>query len=159
MKLRICQNIYYFRLFMLQSDCFPFVIEEELITSSFCRILGCSILQSFSQHATILEGQSWALDCFCHRDVFFLENCHRSIFTTLAKNQWLTDYQIPLIVIARQSKFQRLWALVTAQIGPDKKSGQDDINDEALFHCTVYGVTNNLCCAFFLLLQINISFV
>ena len=22
------------------------------------------------QHATILEGQSWALDCFCHCDVF-----------------------------------------------------------------------------------------
>ena len=27
-------------------------------------------------------------------------------------NQWLIDYQIPLIVIARQLKFQRLWALL-----------------------------------------------
>ena len=26
------------------------------------------------QHATILEGQSWALDCFCHCDVFSTKN-------------------------------------------------------------------------------------
>ena len=30
----------------------------------------------------------------------------------MQNNQWLIDYQIPLIVIARQPKFQRLWALV-----------------------------------------------
>ena len=44
-------------------------------------------------------------------------------------------------------------------IDPDKKSDQDDMNDEALFHCAVYGVTNDLYCAFFLFLQINIPFV
>ena len=86
---------------------FPFVVQEELITSSFRKILGWSILiQSFAplcscyepqaeclepngmaaekkralsvrkiwQHATILEGQSWALDCFCHCDVFLTIN-------------------------------------------------------------------------------------
>ena len=30
----------------------------------------------------------------------------------MQNNQWLIDYQIPLIVIAQQPKFQRLWALV-----------------------------------------------
>ena len=94
---------------------FPFVVQEEQITSSFGKILGWSILiQLFAkfiigdtailgkaskkeplcscykytnwmgwllkkkalsgrmicQHATILEGHSWALDCFCHSDVF-----------------------------------------------------------------------------------------
>ena len=101
------------------------MVEEELITSSVCKILGWSILiqlfakfimgdiladtailsnaskkeplcscydhtsraclqlngmaaekkralsvRKICQHATILEGQSWALDCFCHCDVF-----------------------------------------------------------------------------------------
>ena len=45
-------------------------------------------------------------------DLSFIENYHISIFTTFAKKQWLIDYQIPLIVIARQPKFQRLWALL-----------------------------------------------
>ena len=27
-------------------------------------------VRKICQHATILEGQSWALDCFCHCDVF-----------------------------------------------------------------------------------------
>ena len=94
---------------------FPFMIQEQLITSSFCKILGWSIQYSvickvhyrtlqylptlarknlcvpststqagwdgcwkkkalsvrrICQHATILERQSWALDCFCHCDVF-----------------------------------------------------------------------------------------
>ena len=35
---------------MLQIDDFPFVIQEKLITSSFCKILGGSILiQSFAK--------------------------------------------------------------------------------------------------------------
>ena len=33
----------------------------------------------------------------------------------MRNNQWLIDYQIPLIVIARQPKFQRLWALIITQ--------------------------------------------
>ena len=49
-KLRICQNIYYFRFFMLQAIVFPFMIHEQLITSSFCKILWWSILiQSFAK--------------------------------------------------------------------------------------------------------------
>ena len=105
-----------------------FLIQQELITSSFCKIIGWSILiQSFAkfimgdilgdnailsnaskkkplcscykhtsraclqlngmaakkralsvrkicQHATILEGQSCALDCFCHCNVFLTIN-------------------------------------------------------------------------------------
>ena len=68
---------------------FTFVIQRELITSSFCKILGWSILillfakfimgdiladttihRRICQHATILEEQSWSLDCLCHCDVF-----------------------------------------------------------------------------------------
>ena len=30
-------------------------------------------VRKICQHATILEGQSWALDCFCHCDVFVFE--------------------------------------------------------------------------------------
>ena len=123
-KLRICQNIYYFHNFMLPNDCFSFRITRTADYFLFCKILGWSILiQSFakfimgdivadtavlsnaskkeslwscykhtsraclqlngmaaekrglclsgkSKHATILERQSWALDCFCDCDVF-----------------------------------------------------------------------------------------
>ena len=43
-KLRICQNIYYFRVLCYKMIVFPFMVQEELITSSFRKILGCSIL-------------------------------------------------------------------------------------------------------------------
>ena len=73
------------------------------------------------QHATILEGQSWALDCFCHCDVFstinwllsfldLLSNAfifltsesiicrkwHISIFTTLAKQSMINRLSNPI---------------------------------------------------------------
>ena len=86
--------------------------------------------------ANILEGQSWAFGCFCPRGVFstmnclltfldflsdgfvylnlsFVENYQISKFTMLVKQSMINNYQIPLIVIARQPKFQRLWALVS----------------------------------------------
>ena len=50
MKLRILQNIHYFHLFMLQMIAFHFIIQERLISSSFCKILGWPILiQSFAK--------------------------------------------------------------------------------------------------------------
>ena len=45
----------------------------------------------------------------------FVENYHRNELLRLRKNQWLIDFQIPLIVIARQPNDQRLWALVATQ--------------------------------------------
>ena len=69
------------------------------------------------QHATILEGQSWALDCFCHCDVFskinwlpsfldFLSNVFlfctsecitcRSTFTTFAKQSMINRLSNPI---------------------------------------------------------------
>ena len=49
-KLRICQNIYYFRNFMLPNDCFSFRITRTADYFLFCKILGWSILiQSFAK--------------------------------------------------------------------------------------------------------------
>ena len=42
----------------------------------------------------------------------FVANCHKSTFTAFESQHWSIDYQIPLIVISRQPKFQRLWALM-----------------------------------------------
>ena len=48
-----------------------------------------------------------------HFWIYYLKKITIEVYLLrLQNNQWLIDYQIPLIVIARQPKFQSLWALV-----------------------------------------------
>ena len=90
---KICQNILYSHCFMSQNTCFSFLNsgtahhflflpKEQHTTFSFCQNHGWSIL-----------NQSFAL---------FM----------IGKNQWLIGYQISLIVIARQPKYHRFYALI-----------------------------------------------
>ena len=90
---KICQNILYSHCFMSQNTClsflnsgtahhFLFLPKEQHTTFSFCQNHGWSIL-----------NQSFAQ---------FM----------IGKNQWLIGYQISLIVIARQPKYHRFYALV-----------------------------------------------
>ena len=90
---KICQNILYSHCFMSQNTCFSFLNsgtahhflflpKEQHTTFSFCQNHGWSIL-----------NQSFAR---------FM----------IGKNQWLIGYQISLIVIARQPKYHRFYALL-----------------------------------------------
>ena len=62
-------------------------------------------------------------------------------------------------VTTRVTRTTRVTQLTQIKRVTTDQDDQDDMNDEALFHCAVYGVTNDLYCAFFLFLQMNISFV
>ena len=97
-KLKMCQNIFYSRCFISHKACFfPFLMLEQHITSSFCQSHGWSILISHV-FAWFMMGSSiygkLPLEC---------------IFSVLER---INDYQISLVVIARQQKYHRFHALV-----------------------------------------------
>ena len=98
---KICQNILYSHCFMSQNTCFSFLNsgtahhflflpKEQHTTFSFCQNHGWSIL-----------NQSFAR---------FM----------IGKNQWLIGYQISLIVIARQPKYHRFYALIKTDWPPPR---------------------------------------
>ena len=96
-KLKMCQNIFYSRCFISQKACFfPFLMLEQHITSSFCQSHGWSILIS-------------------HVFAWFMMGS--SIYGKLPF-EYLNDYQISLIVIARQQKYHRFHALVSPPTSP-----------------------------------------
>ena len=66
-KLRICQNIYYFRNFMLPNDCFSFRITRTADYFLFCKILGWSnLIQSFaSSFYTAILGNASKNEPLC----------------------------------------------------------------------------------------------
>ena len=63
----------------------------------------------------------------------------------LQNNQWLIDYQIPLIVIARQPKFQRLWALLMMHkvVEPNASARGWTLNCSVFSRAVVFTLQNN----------------
>ena len=141
----ICQNILYSHCFMSQNTCFSFLNsgtahhflflpKEQHTTFSFCQNHGWSILnQSFARFMmgsnyvdpkTVLDNvksTTWKFFKFRMEGgfwIYYLWNITIWVYIWLfGKNQWLIGYQISLIVIARQPKYHRFYALISTHLG------------------------------------------
>ena len=107
---KITQNILYSHSFKSQNT---LLTLEQHTTFSFCQSHRWSILiQSF---ATVVSENIFALKLISISPFWIYYLWKITIWVNirlLGKNQWLIGYQISLIVIARQPKYHRFYALV-----------------------------------------------